>query len=327
MVLRRIALPGATDAVRFADDKVSMIAVECGEDCPLVNTPLEQLTELFPDLNATIVGVFRDARMFVPHSTDQLRVGDLAYVVAERAQVPRTLSLFGHDEAEAQRIVIAGGGNIGLFVARSLEERGSAVKLKIIESTRERAIAIADQLRKTVVLHGDALDQEIMVEAGIANADLLVTLTNDDQVNILASVMAKRLGCRTNLALLNNPTYHSFTRTLGIDAFINPRTVTISKVLQYVRQGPVTAVHSVQAGAAEVIEAEALETSPLTHAPLRDIELPDGIRLGAIYRKGEVLMPRGASRVKAHDRVVLFAESRAVKQLERLFAVSLAYAR
>ena len=327
MVLRRIALPGATDAVRFADDKVSMIAIECDEDCPLVNTPLEQLTELFPDLNATIVGVFRENRMFVPHSTDQLRVGDLAYVVAERTQVPRTLSLFGHDEAEARRIVIAGGGNIGLFVARSLEERGSAVKLKIIESNRERAIAIADQLRKTVVLHGDALDQEIMVEAGIADADLLVTLTNDDQANILASVMAKRLGCRTNLALLNNPTYHSFTRTLGIDAFINPRTVTISKVLQYVRQGPVAAVHSVQAGAAEVIEAEALETSPLTQAPLRDIELPEGIRVGALYRNGEVLMPRGNTRVKAHDRVVLFAESRAVKRVERLFAVSLAYAR
>ena len=326
MVLRRIALPGATDAVRFADDTISMIAIECDEDCPLVNTPLEQLTELFPDLNATIVGVYRGARMFVPHSSDQLRVGDLAYVVAERVQVPRTLSLFGHDESSAQRIVIAGGGNIGLFVARALEERGSSVRLKIIEGNRERAIAIADQLRRTVVLHGAALDQEIMQEAGVGSSDLLVTLTNDDQVNILASVMAKRLGCRTNLALLNNPSYHGFTRTLGIDAFINPRTVTISKVLQYVRQGEVRAVHSVQAGAAEVIEAEALETSMLTGAPLRDIDIPEGIRLGAIYRKGEVVMPRGDTRVKARDRVVLFAQGGSVKRVERLFSVGLAYA-
>lgn len=326
MVLRRIALPGATDAVRFADDTVSMIAIECDEDCPLVNTPLEQLTELFPDLNATIVGVYRDAKMFVPHSSDQLRTGDLAYVICERVQVPRTLSLFGHEEASAQRIVIAGGGNIGAFVARSLEERGSSVRLKIIEGNRERAIAIADQLKKTVVLHGDALDQDIMQEAGIGSADLLVTLTNDDQVNILASVMAKRLGCRTNLALLNNPSYHGFTRTLGIDAFVNPRTVTISKVLQFVRQGEVRAVHSVQAGAAEAIEAEALETSPLTGAPLRDLDMPEGIRLGAIYRKGAIIMPRGDTRVKARDRVVLFAQGSAVKKVERLFSVGLAYA-
>ena len=326
MVLRRIALPGATDAVRFADSSISMLAVECGDDCPVVNTPLEQLTELFPDLNATVVGIWRNNAMFIPHATDQLRIGDLAYVIVERVQVPRALSLFGHEEAEAQRIIIAGGGNIGLFVARSLEDRGSQVRVKIIEATRERAIAIADELRKTVVLHGDALDQEIMQEAGIANADLLVTLTNDDQVNILASVMAKRLGCKTNLALLNNPSYHGFTRTLGIDAFINPRTVTISKVLQYVRQGPVAAVHSVQAGAAEVIEAEALETSMLTNAPLRDLDLPNTIRVGAVYRDGNVLMPRGEFRVRAKDRVVVFAEQSGVKRVEKLFSVALSYA-
>ena len=326
MVLRRIALPGATDAVRFADSSISMLAVECGDDCPVVNTPLEQLTELFPDLNATVVGIWRNNAMFIPHATDQLRIGDLAYVIVERVQVPRALSLFGHEEAEAQRIIIAGGGNIGLFVARSLEDRGSQVRVKIIEATRERAIAIADELRKTVVLHGDALDQEIMQEAGIANADLLVTLTNDDQVNILASVMAKRLGCKTNLALLNNPSYHGFTRTLGIDAFINPRTVTISKVLQYVRQGPVAAVHSVQAGAAEVIEAEALETSMLTNAPLRDLDLPNTIRVGAVYRDGKVLMPRGEFRVRAKDRVVVFAEQSGVKRVEKLFSVALSYA-
>ena len=326
MVLRRIALPGATDAVRFAQNRVSMIAVECDEDCPLVNTPLEQLTELFPDLAATIVGVWRNNRMFTPHSSDQLRTGDLAYVIADREQVARVLGLFGHEETAAQRIILAGGGNIGLTVARALEERGSAVRVKIIEASRERAIGIADELKKTVVLHGDALDQDVVTEAGVENADLFVTLTNDDQVNILASVMAKRLGCKTNLALLNNPSYHGFTRTLGIDAFINPRTVTISKVLQYVRQGRVEAVHSIQAGAAEVMEAIALETSMLTSAPLRDLDLPEGVRIGAIFRDGKVIMPRGDVRVRTDDRIVVFAEARAVKQVERMFAVALSYA-
>ena len=325
MVLRRIALPGATDAVRFADNSISMLAIECDEDCPVVNTPLDQLTELFPDLNATVVGIWRNNSMFIPHATDQLRVGDLAYVIVDREQVGRALSLFGHEETEAQRIVIAGGGNIGLYVARSLEERENRVRVKIIEATRDRAVSIADELRKTVVLHGDALDQEIMVEAGIDKADLLVTLTNDDQVNILASVMAKRLGCKTNLALLNNPSYHGFTRTLGIDSFINPRTVTVSKVLQYVRQGPVTAVHSVQAGAAEVIEAEALETSMLTNGSLRELDLPENIRIGAVYRDGKVLMPTGDMRIRTKDRVVVFVEQSSVKRVERLFSVALAY--
>ena len=326
MVIRRIALPGATDAVRFADNSISMLAIECDEDCPVVNTPLDQLTELFPDLNATVVGVWRNNSMFIPHATDQLRIGDLAYVIVDREQVARALSLFGHDEIEAQRIVIAGGGNIGLYVARVLEERETnRVRVKIIEATRERAVSIADELKKTVVLHGDALDQEIMTEAGIESADLLVTLTNDDQVNILASVMAKRLGCKTNLALLNNPSYHGFTRTLGIDSFINPRTVTVSKVLQHVRQGRVEAVHSVQGGAAEVIEATALETSMLLNAPLRELDLPENTRIGAVYRNGKVLMPSGDMRIKANDRVIVFVEQSSVKRVERLFSVALAY--
>jgi trk system potassium uptake protein TrkA len=291
----------------------------------VVNTPLAQLSELFPDLTSTVVGVLRGERLFVPHSADQLVTGDLAYVVTSKDQVRRTLGLFGHDEQEVTRIVIAGGGNIGLYVARTIEQKQSRTKVKIIESTRERAVAIADELRRTVVLHGSALDQKLMLEADVQHADLMVALTNDDQVNILASVMAKRLGCRSNLTLINNPTYHEFTKTLGIDAHVNPRTVTISKVLQHVRRGRIRAVHSVHRGAAEVIEAEALETSPLVGPPLRELELPDGVRIGAVYRDGEMINPSGALRIKPKDRVVIFALEKAVKQVEQMFRVSLEF--
>ncbi|EKF18366.1 Trk system potassium transporter TrkA [Nitratireductor pacificus] len=325
MVMRRIALPGATDVVRFADDHVLMVAIECLEECPVINTPLAQLTELFPDLPSTVVGVWRDGKLFIPHSGDQLIAGDLAYVVTTREQVRRTLGLFGHEEREATRIVIAGGGNIGLFVARTMEKKQSRTKVKIIENTRERAVALADKLRRTVVLHGSALDQKLLLEADIQHADLMVALTNDDQVNILSSVIAKRLGCRSNLVLINNPTYHDFAKTLGIDAHVNPRSVTISKVLQHVRRGRIRAVHNIQRGAAEVIEAEALETSPLVGPPLSEVEFPDGMRIGAVYRDGAVIKPSGSLRIKPKDRVVIFALESAVRQVEQMFRVSLEF--
>jgi len=325
MVLRRIALPGATDVVGFAENKIAMVAIECQEDCPVINTPLAQLSQLFPDLPSTVVGITREGRLFVPHSSDQLVAGDLAYVVTTKDQVRRTLGLFGHEEQEATRIVVAGGGNIGLHVARTLEQRQSRTRVKIIESVRERAVAIADELRRTIVLQGSALDQKLLLEADIHDADLMVALTNNDQVNILASAMAKRLGCKSNLALLNNPAFHDLTGTMGIDAYVNPRAVTISRVLQHVRRGRVRAVHTVQQGLAEIIEAEALETSPLVGAELRELDLPHDMRIGAIYRNGEVIKPGGAVRIKPRDRVVIFALAGAVKQVEQMFRVSLEF--
>lgn len=325
MVLRRIALPGTTDAVRFADGEVAMVAIECLDDCPVIDTPLGQLSELFPDLSAVVVGIWRAGNLFVPRSGDAMMAGDLAYVVAKRDRVRRTLSIFGHDEKDASRIVVVGGGNIGLYVASQIEQRQSNARVKVIEASHERAIHIADNLDRTVVLHGNALDQAVLLEADIEHADLMVALTNDDQVNILSSVMAKRLGCEANLALLNNTGYYEFTKTLGIDAHINPRAVTISKILQHVRRGRIRGVHSVQNGVAEVIEAEALETSTLVGIPLRDLDLSDGIRIGAIYRDDKVLMPDGDLIIKAKDRIVIFATAERVKQVEQMFRVSLEF--
>lgn len=325
MVLRRIALPGVTDAVRFANDTIAMVAIECLEDCPVVNTPLEQLSDLFPDLVATVTGIWREGRLIVPHSGDQLQTGDLAYVICDRTHVRRTLGLFGHDESEATRIVIAGGGNIGYFVAHAIEQQQPSSRVKIIEYNREKALDVADRLDRTVVLHGSSLDTQILIEADIEDADLMVSLTNDDQVNILSCVMAKRLGCKSNLALINSPAFLDFTKTLGIDAHVNPRAVTISRILQHVRRGRILAVHSIQQGVAEVIEAEALETSPIVGTPLRELDLPNGIRIGALYRDGQVMRPDGESKITTGDRVVLLAKATAVRHVEQLFRVSLEF--
>ncbi|SDP86587.1 Trk system potassium transporter TrkA [Phyllobacterium sp. OV277] len=325
MVLRRIALPGVSDVVRFADENIVVMAIECLEDCPVINTPLIQLSDLFPDLPSTVMAIIRNDKLFIPRSVDQLFAGDIAYVATTKAQVRRTLALFGHEEPEATRIVIAGGGNVGLYVAQTIEAKQPKTKVKLIEPNLMRANAIADGLRRSMVLHGSALDQKLLLEAEIQDADLLVALTNDDQVNMLAGVMAKRLGCKSSLVLINNPDYLDLSKSLGIDAHISPRSVTISRVLQHVRRGRIRAVHSVQKGRAEIIEAEALETSPLVGAPLRDLDLPDGLRIGAIYRNGEVIRPDGSVRIKPQDRVVIFATAEAVKQVEQMFRVSLEF--
>jgi trk system potassium uptake protein TrkA len=172
------------------------------------------------------------------------------------------------------------------------------------------------------VLQGSALDLEILKEADIRDTDTLIALTNNDQVNILSCAMSKRLGCNRTMALLNDAHYPELAQDLGIDAYVNPRSVTISKILQHVRRGRIRGVHAVEDGAAEGIEAEALETSPLVGRPLRSVEFPDGVRVGAIYRSGEVIMPDGETKIQAGDRVILFALADRVKQVEMLFRVS-----
>ncbi len=325
MVLRRLALPGAFETINFVDDKVIAMGITCEEDCPVVNTPLEQLTELFPDLAAVVVGIVRDGRVFVPHSSDQMLVGDDAYLIAERSQAERTLGIFGHEEKEARRIVIAGGGNVGFYVARKLEELQSRTQVKIIEGSRERAVFIAEGLRKAVILNGNALEADLLREAGIDETEAFIALTNNDKVNILSSLMAKQEGAGRALSLVSTSDYTPMLKSLGIDAYINPQATTISAILQHVRRGRIRGVHSIQNGRAEVLEAEALETATLVGKPLREAKLPDGMRIGAIVRGGEVIIPDGDTEVRPRDRIVMFALADQVREVEHMFRVSLEY--
>ncbi len=324
-VLRSLAHPGAFEIAFFADEKISVIGVSCEEDCPLVDTPLNQLTELFPDLYANIVGVVREGNMFVPGSMDQLLVGDDVYIITALDHIDRTLAAFGHEEKLAQRIIIAGGGNIGRYVAGKLETRQEKTNIKIIEIDRELAMQAADSLEKGVVLHGSVLDEELLREAGITNTDTLVALTNDDKVNLLSSVIAKKAGCSKVLTLLSDRIYEGILEPLGIDLHINPRATTVSTILQHVRRGRIRGVYSVANGGAEVIEAEALKTSTLVGVPLREADLPDGVRIGAIVRDGEVIIPKGGTQIEPNDRIVIFALNEHVPLVEQMFRVSIDY--
>lgn len=325
MVLRRIALPGAMDVLFLGDDNIAALALECMEDCPVINTPLRQLSDLFPDLITTVTAVKRGSQIFIANADTQLEVGDVAYLIAARDQVRRALGLFGHEEQEANQIVIAGGGQIGLYVARAIEKRQHRTRIKIIEADNDRALAITDQLHRTTVLNGSALDPAILHEARVDQADLFVTLTNQDQVNVLSAIMAKRLGCKSNMVLFNNASYQEFTRAVGVDSHLNPRSVTVSKVLQQLRRGRIRAVYSVLNGAAEIIEAEAMQTSPLVGKSLAELNLPEGLRIGAIYRNKVILRPLAQTRIMSGDRVVIFAMADKVRIVEQLFRVSLEY--
>ena len=322
---RRLEMPGAFDVHPVADGKVSLIGVHCNQDTPVINTPLRQLTALFPELHIVIVGIWRDGKGIVPKSGDQMLAGDDVYLVAETDHLTRAMAAFGHEEREAQRVIMVGGGNIGLNLARAVERNHPHVNLKLIEIDKARAEFVANALERTVVLHGDALDSDILEEANTAAAETVIAISNDDEVNILASLLAKRYGCKRAVTLINKTTYNPLVGTLGIDTVVNPRAITVSTILQHVRRGRIRSVHSLNEGFGEVIEAEVLETSSLIGVPLREAQLPDGVIVGAVVRRDKVLIPRGDTVIRAHDLVVIFAATHAVKKIEKLFAVKLEF--
>ncbi|MBW7849165.1 MAG: Trk system potassium transporter TrkA [Rhodospirillales bacterium] len=324
-ITRRLQVPGAIEVIPLANDKVRLIGVRCSEECPLINTPLRQLAVLFPDLNIVVIGIVRQGRAIVPTSEDQMLVGDEVYFVVDTRHIDRAMYAFGHEEQEARRIVIFGGGNIGTFLAQQIEEQHPGVTTKVIEFDKERAEFVAKTLHRTVVLNGDVLDSEILEEAAVATAETVVAVTNDDETNILSALLAKRYGARRAMALINKTTYSTLVSTLGVDVVISPRAITVSNILQHVRRGRIHAVHSLHEGFGELIEADALETSPLVGKPLKEIRLPKGVLIGAVVRDGQVISPRGTTVVQANDRVVLFAASEAVKKIEKMFSVRLEY--
>ena len=324
-ITRRLEVPGAFDVMPFGDGKVRLVGVRLAEDCPVINTPLRQLTELFPDLNIRVVGITRGTITIAPEGDDQMLPDDEVYLIAAADHVERALVVFGHEEKEARRIVIVGGGNIGLFLAKEIETNYPDVRVRLIESDLGRAEDIVDELGHTVVLHGDALDQEILREANIRETETIVAVTNDDKVNILASLLAKGAGCQRAMMLVNNSSYGDLVTSLGVDVFVDPRATTVSIILQHVRRGRIRGLYSIGDGEAEVIEADALETSSLVGTPLRDIKLPAGIIVGAIVRGDDVVIPRGDAIVREDDRVIIFALAGMIKKVEKMFAVRLEY--
>ncbi len=258
--LRRLQAPTAFDTERFLEGRATLLGIALEEDCPVLETPLRQLTDLFSTLNATVVGVRREGTLFAPEANDQLFAGDQIYVFSETQDVNRTLEIFGKQVKES---------------------RTDRVRAKIIEMDRPTAERAADSLERTVVLHGNGMDQDLLREAGINRADAILAVTSDDKVNILASVRAHAMGCPMSICLVNDPTLVPLMEPLGIDAYINPRQTTVSSILRHIRHGRVRGVYSIGDAEAEVIEAQVLSTSPIAGQMIRDIEFPEGVLVGS----------------------------------------------
>ncbi len=317
---RRLEVPGAFNMVPFADGKVRMIGMLLEEDCPVVDTPLRQLSELFPNLNTIVVAVQRGDRLFVPRSDDQLQVGDAIVIVVEASTTERAMAVFGHEEKKAQRVVIVGGGNIGLALAQLLETSERPPNLKVIEIDPERAKKLAEKLQHAVVINGDALNREILLEANIAQVDTVVSVADDDEVNILSALLAKQQGSASAITLMNNPIYGNLVGSLGIDVALDPRETTVSSIVRHVRRGRIRDLYSLFNGQAEIIEAEVLAGSEVAKQTIGELRLHGDVKFGMIVRDGETIVPTAETQLLAGDHAVLLAMADSVKKIEQLFS-------
>ena len=321
--LQRLAAPATFDTESFMLGRAQLLGIQLDEDCPVLNTPLRQLNDLFSTLRAIVVGVRREGRLFAPEADDQLFAEDQIYVFSHSEDVNRTLEIFGKQTKKQERVVIIGGGNVGLGVARALEARTDRVRAKIIEKNRARAERAADSLERTIVLNGDGMDMDILLEAAIDRADAVLAVTDDDKTNLLAAVRAKQAGCPMSIALVNDPTLAPLMGPLDIDAYINPRATTVSSILRHIRHGKVRAIYSLGDAEAEMIEAQVLSTSPLAGRQIRDIDFPEGVLVGALMKGEKVVKPTGDTRIEAGDIIALFTMAKDVREVERLLQVSI----
>ena len=321
--LQRLAAPATFDTEVFMGGRAQLLGIALDDDCPVLNTPLRQLNELFSSLRAIVVGVRRHGRLFAPDADDQLFAADMIYLFTHSEDVTRAMEIFGKTNKKQERIVIIGGGNVGLAVAVALEQRTDRVRAKIIEKDRARAEIAADSLSRTIVLHGDGMDMDLLLEAAIDRADAVLAVTDDDKTNLLVAVRAKQAGCAMAIALVNDPTLAPLMGPLDIDAYINPRATTVSSILRHIRHGKVRSVYSLGDAEAELIEAQVLSTSPLAGRLVREIEFPEGVLVGGVMKGERMLKPTGDLRLDSGDVIAIFAMAKDVREVERLLQVSI----
>ena len=326
---RKLEAPGALDNVPFADNKIRLLEILINEKCPLKDIKLNEITKKFPKLNANIMGVIRDGKFVSLKKNDIMLKDDKAYVVINASQMKDTLDAFGHNEKISNKILIIGGGNIGFNLAKNLEESFDSARVKIIEKNKVRAELIAGELNNTIVINGDALDEEVLLEANIDEVQTVLALTNDDEDNLMVSVLVEKfakdnseLSDKRTMALINKPNYSLLQSSLKIDDFIDPRMNTVSSILKHVHKGTIENAYSLLNGEYEIIEAEIIETSELISKELKNSNLPDEIRVGAILRGEEVIIPRSNFMFKKEDIVVLLVKKDFIHVVENMFRIS-----
>ncbi len=322
-IIRRLHVPGATDMIPYANGLLKLISVQCSANCPVINLPLRLIKERkIGQLDISIMGIVNKNKFHLPHDERILQIGDEVFFLAHQNDVSKAMVLFGHEERKARRVLILGGGNIGLKVAESIQAEGNGTRIKLIEFDAERAHQVATLLPDISVLQGSALNEAVLSDANINLIETVIAVTNDDKVNVLASLLAKKLGAQRAITLVNSSSYTPLLDNLGIDVAVNPRETTVSTILQHVRRGKVRGIHAIHDGVAEVIEVEAVKGSPMIGKTIGMIELPDDAHIGAVVHQETLIMPDSETTIQENDRIIVLAMTKSVRQVEDLFSRS-----
>jgi len=324
-VIKRFQVSSAADVMEFAEGRVQLLGLPVEPKSPLAGISLAEIGEVLGDIRLYVVAHEHNRRWRVPDAETVLLAGDAIYVAIRREDVAGFLHCIGRDldVAGKKSVMMIGGGNIGYIVARELEAMGIAVK--VIEYNAERAEWLAERLSSSVVIHGDALDQALLESEAIDRMDDFLALTNDDETNILASLIARKYKVPHVVTLINRSIYAELVREIGLDVTVSPRLTTVASILGHVRRGRVLSESSLGGGELEIMEAEALETTPITAEPLRALQLPEDTIIGAVVRGDEVIVPNGDTRIQPHDIVIIVTRREATKAVERLFEVQLEF--
>lgn len=325
-IFRLLAHPGALQVLDFAGGKIQMVAIKALHGGPLVGHPLREMREHMPGLKARVAAIFRRGKAITPTEATIVEVDDELFFIASPKHIRAIISELRKLDKPYKRIILAGGGNIGNRLARLLED--SRYQVKIIEKDNDRAAKLAERLDKAIVLEGDAADEDLLLEENIENTDVFIATTNDDEANILSSMLAKRLGAKRVISLINRPSYVDLVENT-IDLAISPQQVTIGALLTHIRRGDIVAVHALRRGSAEAIEIIAhgdRKTSRVVGRRLEEIKLPPGTSICALVRKEEVLMAMENVLIEANDHVIMFVtDKRYVPVVEKLFQVGINY--
>ena len=324
-ILQRFRVPGAMDSMPFADGKVRVIEMRCVQESPLVNQPISRVQESLKPFQAVLLALVRDGKLLLPNPTDILMKSDELYIAVVTPYINQAMALFGYQERGVSRVLLVGGGKIGMYLAEALREENEDTRVTLIELYKDRAEYVAANLPGISVLCGNALDEEILNEANVAETDMLVAVSNDDEVNILCSLLSKRLGCKRAVTLVNSMSLTPLVSTLGIDVTINPREATVSTILQHIRRGRIRGAHSIVGGLAEIIETEIVSTSPVLGQTLDDLDLPNGIRIAMVARKNQIILPQKDFIFQEKDRVLVLCQTSQIKKLDKLFSTHSEY--
>ncbi|HIP95515.1 MAG TPA: Trk system potassium transporter TrkA [Leucothrix sp.] len=326
-IQRLIANPGTLQVIDFAEGKVRLVSVKAYHEGPLVGHEIRQLAEHLPEVKARVAAIFRKGKSIIPSGNTVIEANDEIFVIASAQHIRAVVSELRSVDKPYKRIMIAGGGNVGRRLANILEE--GRYQVKIIEKSPEVANLLAETLNKTIVLEGDAADETLLVEENITDIDIFCALTNDDEANILSAMLAKRLGARKVMALVNKTGYIDLVENANVDHAVSPQQITIGALLAHVRGGDVVSVHSLRKGAAEVLEVIAhgdKENSRVVGRKRIDLKLPPGATIGAIVRNEEVIMPHQETVIEENDHVILFlTDKRYVSAIEKMFQVGVGY--